>query len=179
MRRYLLRDEECQLDYTSSSSDDPPIWWRAEKYLREKFDLEEDHGSWYDARTHEGEKVELKSCQYRYEDGQIGSFKIWFEQLTKLFRHDGYIALLVYVPLDPPAVLATQLLPNYAISTDGAVSFKASHPTMDGKTLVQIPWTEAIPLDAIRMGCRYEFLEHYSDRECEDTFYFDPPVGSE
>jgi hypothetical protein len=46
---------------------------------------------------------------------------------------------------------------------------------MDGKTLVQIPWTETIPLDAIRLGCRSAFLDHYSQEEQDETFYFDSP----
>ncbi|WP_157884764.1 hypothetical protein [Halorubrum aethiopicum] len=179
MRRYPLRDEEYQLDHTSSSSDDPPIWWRAEKYLREKFELEEDHGSWYDARTSDGDEVEIKSCQYKYEDGELGCFNIWSEQLTKLLLDDGYIALLVYVPTDPPAVLATQLLSNDEVSAEDGVSFRVTHPTMGRKTLVRIPWTETISLDAIRLGCRYSFLEHYSEVEREDTFYFDPPADVE
>lgn len=40
-------------------------WQKAEEYIREKYDLIEDHDAWHDARDENGNPYEIKSCAYQ------------------------------------------------------------------------------------------------------------------
>ena len=151
----------------TTTGDLPPTWQRAEEVAREEYDLEEDHSRWHDARTKDGDPVEIKSCVSEYADGRLGQFKIWENQLTELFG-EGQIAFLLYYPNRHRTVLSTCLVPSYSADRLGTVT----NLRWDGGRLRQlrcIPWPEVVPLDKIQAGYRHHYTEHYPREVVDET----------
>lgn len=141
----------------------PPTWIQAEEFIRDEYDLIEDHGSWHDARDQEDTPIEIKSCATKYEDGRLGRFELWQEQYLELYS-EGKIALLVYRPEFPCLVIATHIVRPYELSEKGTRS-SSRHPTMGWEARQRIPWPEAVPLDAILLRARNAYADHYDDDE--------------
>lgn len=163
--RSLYSWEELDSQY----ADPPPTWKRAEGVIREELGLEEEHAPWYDARDGDGDVVEIKSCAYEYEDGRIGRFVIWESQLFELVNQ-GRVAFLVYVPDGTHRVIATHVMDPLPLRSEGTVK-RTDHTTMGYQPQRWIPWTDVIPLDAVKFGCRRYFIDNYSDEVVEETMF--------
>lgn len=60
-----------------------------ERRARERYGLEPEHSSWYDARRG-SEPVEIKAAMYRRADGSPGRFRIFEDYHDRLARADGW-----------------------------------------------------------------------------------------
>lgn len=149
--------------------DVPPPWKRAEDHLIRELDLEEDHSPWHDARDADGEPMEIKSCAAKHADGNLGKFKIWHYQLLELIG-EGRVALVVYAHNDRRTVMALRLVDPLELTRAGCASW-VDHPTMGIRFLIEIPWTEVIPLEEVVFGARHHFAEHYPEEEAEDVSF--------
>lgn len=152
---------------------DPPIQWkRAEEVVIDEYDLNEEHASWHDACTDDGEKIEIKSCACEYSDGRVGRFAVWESQWVELVTN-GRFGLLVYVPEYDCTVLATKLISPGEIGSAGTVS-RVQHPTMGYRELRRIPWPEVIDLNEIVAGKAHYFTEYYSEEEVTEMVFLYP-----
>ncbi|WP_424008702.1 hypothetical protein [Haloferax denitrificans] len=145
----------------------PVSWARAEEVVRDELDLVKDHASWHDARTKDGEPIEIKSCVTRYADGRIGKFKIWNHQMRDL-SSEGRVAFLLYRPNDTCGVLAIHTIPPWKISPRGTVT-GFWNERLGWRHLREIPWPEIIPLDSLEILYRSDFAKYYSEEEVADT----------
>ena len=145
----------------------PAPWRRAETVICERYDLDEEHGSYYDARESDGTPVEIKSCLARYEDGRIGQFEIWDSQIEELL-HDGKVALLVHKSWGGHPIIATRMVRAGALVGLGTHD-RSRHPTMGYERRHRIEWPDVIPLDEIHFWFRRSFLDQYDEAEIEDT----------
>jgi hypothetical protein len=170
MKALYSRDE-----FRGDDADPPPTWHRAERFVREEYDLVEDHSSWHDARTEDGEPIEIKSCAYEYADGRLGRFKIFDRQWSQLLA-TGRVILLLYIPTPPYKVLATHAVEPGAFNDRGTVIWRHKYGS-PSRRLRCVPWPELIPIDAIEFGCRGHFVDKYPDREVEETVISYRPDG--
>lgn len=69
---------------------------RAEEAVRERYGLQSDHASWYDATFKNGSKVEIKSAIYRRANGDEGRFRIFEDCHQRLTRANGWYAWVTY-----------------------------------------------------------------------------------
>jgi hypothetical protein len=150
-----------------SPDDLPAPWRRAESVICDKYDLEEDHGSYYDAREADGTPVEIKSCVARYANGRIGQFEIWDSQLWELFHH-GKFALLVHKSWGSHPIVATRMIHAGALVGVGTHD-RSRHPTMGYEKRHRIKWPDVISLDEIHFWFRRSYLDQYDEAEIEDT----------
>lgn len=160
------------VEEANSQRDPPPTWRRAETFITDAFDLEEDHGAWHDARSEHDTPIEIKSCAYEYEDGRLGRFAIWESQLEQLLAR-GRVALLVYGHQRTRNIIATELVLPGELRDVGSVS-REQHPTMGYRRVRRIPWVDAVSLDAIGFGLRHYFADHYSRAEIKETTFMHP-----
>ena len=157
---------------TRSKRDPPPTWRRAETFIADEYNLREDHGAWYDARSERDTPIEIKSCAYEYKDGRLGRFAIWESQLEQLLAR-GRVALLVYGPRTTRNIIATELVLPGELRNVGSVS-RVKHPSMGYRRIRRIPWVDAVSLDAITFGLRHHFADHYNEAEIEETTFMHP-----
>lgn len=145
-----MTDADPYEGYLADESGELPkrgVWRAAETYLCEKYNLEIEHGPYYDALDVDNEPVELKSCQAQYRNGEFGKFKFWVSQLIDLEFY-GKIAVLVYAPEERYPVVATRRLQVRSLPNYDAKFVK--HPTMGDRhtgsaLLEEYPWPSLIP----------------------------------
>lgn len=68
----------------------------AERKARERYDLEPDHSPWNDARTEDGEPVEIKATMLNRSSGQRGRFRIFEDYHRRLESADGIYIFVAY-----------------------------------------------------------------------------------
>jgi hypothetical protein len=150
-----------------SPDDLPAPWRRAESVICDKYDPEEDHGSYYDAREADGTPVEIKSCVAIRPDGTPGRFEVWESQIDELLV-EGKVGLLVYDPDLFHNIVATRLAPIIAILGSGT-TVRWQHPTMGCQPRKRIPWPELVSLDETSFTIRRACAEFYDEEEVEAT----------
>lgn len=150
-----------------SPDDLPAPWRRAETVICEKYDLEEDHGSYYDAREADNTPVEIKSCVAIRPDGTPGRFEIWESQINELL-FEGKVGLLVHDPDQFHNIVATRLAPISALLGSGT-TVRWQHPTMGCQPRRRIPWPELISLDETSFNIRRACAEFYDEEEVKAT----------
>lgn len=155
------------LEYYGRYADPPPTWHRAERLIREKYDLTEDHGPSHDALDEDGTRVEIKSCAVEYGDGRPGQFEIWRTQISDLIP-DGRVALLVYEPGAGHRVVATRMMDPVDLLYVGTSGWR-EHSTMGRRRICRIPWPEVFSLENVTFWRRCTYSKYFDTEEVEST----------
>ena len=70
----------------------------SEAKARERYDLVADRSAWHDARTADGEAVEVKAATVSRATGREGRFRIFREPHDSLRAADGWYVWVAYAP---------------------------------------------------------------------------------
>ena len=70
----------------------------AERHARERYDLTAERSAWHDARTEDGEPVEIKAATVQRATGRPGRFRTFREPHRRLAHADGWYAFVAYRP---------------------------------------------------------------------------------
>ncbi|WP_396610810.1 hypothetical protein ACH9L7_11315 [Haloferax sp. S1W] len=68
----------------------------AERAARERYGLEMEHTSWYDARASDGTPVEIKAAMLNRRSGKTGRFRVFEEYHRDLVSRDGVYVFVAY-----------------------------------------------------------------------------------
>jgi hypothetical protein len=68
----------------------------AERKARERYDLEDDHSPWHDARAADGRPVEIKAAMLNRSSGKRGRFRIFEKYHSRLVEEGGIYVFVAY-----------------------------------------------------------------------------------
>ncbi|ELZ94891.1 hypothetical protein C440_07442 [Haloferax mucosum ATCC BAA-1512] len=68
----------------------------AERAARERYGLEMEHTSWYDAKTSDGTPVEIKAAMLNRASGKTGRFRVFKRYHKKLIDEGGVYVFVCY-----------------------------------------------------------------------------------
>lgn len=166
VRGYVLQSDE----YTLTGG--KAVWRLAERWICEREGWKDVDESTHDAETSGGEKVEIKSCVWRTEEGKIGKVKLWDSQKLNADK----VAVVVYAPTRPESVIGYTVVDSSAVPCN---SRQRRHNTMGWAHVHPLPWPTILGLSDIRPGLRHAFLDFFNDGEYDEVVVFEAPDWDE